>query len=52
MTTTSIGHIYKDYRKDHKGTPSFMIDFYNEHFIFLNNIKSFSDSEELSISTN
>ena len=44
---TTIANIYNEYKITHKEGPSFTIDFYDNNLIFLNNITSFQDIEEL-----
>ena len=45
--TQSLLKIYSDFRSDFKDTPDYAIDFYSEHSLFLNNIKTFKDKEDL-----
>jgi hypothetical protein len=46
-TTSSIENIYNEYKTTHKEGPSFTIDFYKNNSLFLDNITTFRDSEEL-----
>lgn len=45
--TRNIEKIYNDLRADFENTPDYVIDFYSKNNLLLNNIKSFTDKEEL-----
>lgn len=45
--TNNIEKIYNDFRADFENKPDYVIDFYSKNSLFLNNIKSFTDKEEL-----
>ena len=44
---TSIENIYNDFRATYQDNPDFTLDFYNNNSVLLNNIKIFTDSEQL-----
>lgn len=45
--TSNIEKIYNDFRTDFENSPNYVIDFYSKNILFLNNIKTFTDKEEL-----
>lgn len=45
--TRSIEKIYNDLRADFENSPDYVIGFYAKNTLFLNNIKTFTDTEEL-----
>jgi hypothetical protein len=45
--TQNLLKIYSDFRADFKDNPDFVIDFYSKHSLFLNNIRTFKDKEDL-----
>lgn len=45
--TRNIEKIYNDFRADFENSSDYVIDFYSKNNLFLNNIKTFTDKEEL-----
>lgn len=45
--TRNIEKIYNDLRLEFQNSPDYVIDFYSKNNLFLNNIKTFTDKEEL-----
>lgn len=45
--TNNIENIYSDFRTNYENNPDFSIDFYKSNSIYLNNIKDFSDKQNL-----
>lgn len=45
--TPSLLKIYSEFRAEFKDTPDFVIDFYSRNALFLENIRSFKDKEDL-----
>jgi hypothetical protein len=45
--TRNIEKIYNDFRTDFENSSDYVIDFYSKNNLFLNNIKKFTDKEEL-----
>lgn len=45
--TRNIEKIYSDFRTDFENSPDYVIDFYSKNILFLNNIETFTDKEEL-----
>ena len=45
--TNNIQSIYSDFRTNYQNNPDFLIDFYKSNSIYLNNIKGFTDKQNL-----
>jgi len=45
--TLNLLKIYSDFRADFKDSPDFVIDFYSKHSLFINNIRTLKDKEDL-----
>ena len=43
----SIENIYNNFRINYQDKPNFTLDFYNTNAVLLNNVKTFTDSEQL-----
>ncbi|MGP8216577.1 MAG: hypothetical protein ACLQQ4_13505 [Bacteroidia bacterium] len=49
MPIDTIENIYSDFRANYVNEPDFIINFFEQHAIFLNNIRLFKDKEELGL---